>query len=335
MNDVIIWTNMKTTERLPYLDYARIFAAYLVILGHLLPTTDTNVRIYIYSFHMPFFFLVSGMLHKDSGCIAWHKYWKTLVVPLLFFNLLFFILRPLFCRIGLWGGDSDDLLAVYMFNAKQSFINVFEGKNLPDIPTWFLIALLWCKVLTDCISRHRWLAVIFLCSLAGVLLVVFHSRTYLRIGNALMVMPFFYGGYRFKKEIYEWCRKRGVLLLGIGMFLFNIPLAKLNGRVSTDNVWFGEMFAPFNVVIFYFNAFTTSIGLLIICMQFPAKRLVTISAKALITILCVQAFFCSTYWHVCAFTNYLLAVATSVLIFIACVLIHQLFERYLPFVVGK
>ena len=53
---------------------------------------------------MPFFFLVSGMLHKDMGCIAWKKYFKTLIVPFLFFNLLFFILWPALCEIGVWGG---------------------------------------------------------------------------------------------------------------------------------------------------------------------------------------------------------------------------------------
>ena len=76
-------------KRLPYLDYARVFVAYLVILGHLLLSSNTTLRPYIYSFHMPFFFLVSGMLHKDMGCIAWNKYFKTLLTPFLFFNLLF------------------------------------------------------------------------------------------------------------------------------------------------------------------------------------------------------------------------------------------------------
>lgn len=59
--------SITQNNRLPYLDYGRVFAAYLVIFGHLLLTDDTTIRPYIYSFHMPFFFLVSGMLHKDRG----------------------------------------------------------------------------------------------------------------------------------------------------------------------------------------------------------------------------------------------------------------------------
>lgn len=38
-----------TTSRLPYLDYDRVFVAYLVIFGHLLLKDDTTVRPYIYA----------------------------------------------------------------------------------------------------------------------------------------------------------------------------------------------------------------------------------------------------------------------------------------------
>ncbi len=67
------------------MDYARVFAALLVIYGHVLPY-DSNIRTFIYAFHMPFFFIVSGMLHKYRGCIDWKKYFRTLIVPAIFFQ---------------------------------------------------------------------------------------------------------------------------------------------------------------------------------------------------------------------------------------------------------
>lgn len=51
-------TNVLTSnpERITYLDYARVFVVYLVILGHLYPIESHSVvRVVIYSFHMPFF----------------------------------------------------------------------------------------------------------------------------------------------------------------------------------------------------------------------------------------------------------------------------------------
>ncbi len=340
MNNIV--TQLKS-ERLPFLDYARVFVMYLVIFGHLLLNDDTTIRPYIYSFHMPFFFLVSGMLHKDRGGIAWNKYWKTLVVPFLFFNLLFFILWPLCWKIGIWGPSSkfdgsDGIFVIYLNYFKQFFINLLYGKAPPDGPTWFLLALLWCKILTDYICKKKWKALIFLCVLAVIALLelfILKHRTLLRINNALMVLPFFYCGFRYKKEIQEWCNKRWALIFGIGLLLLNIPWTILNGKVSTDAVLFGQLDTPFCALVFYINAFSCSLGLLAICMQFPAKKYITVSAKALITILCMQNFFCYFYRQHCNQTNYLLITLTTVIIFIACVLIHQLIERHLPFAVGK
>ena len=291
---------------------------------------------------MPFFFLVSGMLHKDRGGIAWKKYRKTLIVPFLFFNLLFFILWPLCWKIGIWGPSgkfdgSNGLLHIYLVFFQKTFVNLLYGK-VPDGPTWFLLALLWCKILTDCISKKKWKTFLFFCVLIVIALlelVVLNHRTLLRINNALMVLPFFYGGFRYKKEIQEWCSKRWALWMGIGLLFLNIPWTILNGKVSTDAVLFGQLDTPFCALVFYINAFSCSLGLLAICMRLPANKYITTSAKALITILCMQSFFYYIFRQHCDQTYYLLIAVTAIIIFIACVFIHQLLERYLPFAVGK
>ena len=333
---------MKTneTERLPFLDYARVFVAYLVIIGHLLSADDTTIRPFIYSFHMPFFFLVSGMLHKDRGYINWQKYWKTLAVPFLLFNLLFFILWPIFWKIGIWGPSnkfdgSEGLLPVYLNYFKKVFLDFFHGKSYPDGPTWFLLALIWCKIFTDCICRQKWIALVLLCALIVLIYIPLYHRTCLRVGNAIMVLPFFWGGFRCKKILQQLCGKQWFLVCGIIFLILNIPLTTLNVRVSTDAVRFGHMITPLNALNFYFNAFACSLGLLVICMQFTVNKYVTISAKALITILCMQNFFCYMYRHLCDQANYSLIAITAIIILIACVLIHQLFERFLPIIVGK
>ena len=73
--------------RIIWIDIMRGLLMFWVIFGHI--TEDKAQIVYIYSFHMPFFFLVSGMLHKNRDGISWKKYWKTLIVPFLFFNLVF------------------------------------------------------------------------------------------------------------------------------------------------------------------------------------------------------------------------------------------------------
>ena len=82
----------KGTKRIPLLDYARLIAAFLVIYGHLFPFNPNNyVRVFIYQFHMALFFVVSGMLHKYNGTIQIRKYFRTIITPVIFFALLFFL----------------------------------------------------------------------------------------------------------------------------------------------------------------------------------------------------------------------------------------------------
>ena len=48
-------------ERIEYFDYCKGLLIILVVLGHVMPE-DAIVHIYLYSWHMPAFFLINGML---------------------------------------------------------------------------------------------------------------------------------------------------------------------------------------------------------------------------------------------------------------------------------
>lgn len=50
---------MVLKQRINWIDWAKVFAIYLVVLGHLLSKTGREGYIFnfIYSFHMPFSFL--------------------------------------------------------------------------------------------------------------------------------------------------------------------------------------------------------------------------------------------------------------------------------------
>ena len=48
-----------TKRRLNYLDYAKGIGILLVVLGHIY---NNSVKLWIYSFHMPLFFIISGYL---------------------------------------------------------------------------------------------------------------------------------------------------------------------------------------------------------------------------------------------------------------------------------
>ena len=80
-------------KRLTYLDMVKGFGILLVILGHTYPDSN-SIKIWIYSFHMPLFFIISGILlnhtnteDKDIKSIIISKF-KSLIIPYIFFELL-------------------------------------------------------------------------------------------------------------------------------------------------------------------------------------------------------------------------------------------------------
>lgn len=98
-------------KRLIYMDVAKIIGLFLVILGHLYTTEgvgeENAVRTFIYGFHMPFFFLVSGMLHKFKGLSLQQMVLsnsRKLLLPWLCFNMFAVFYYSLTALKPEWGG---------------------------------------------------------------------------------------------------------------------------------------------------------------------------------------------------------------------------------------
>ena len=74
--------------RLQYIDILKGMGIFFVVLGH----TTQNKELFnlIYAFHMPLFFIISGIfLHNKAGFIC--KYTKSLLIPYLSFGVLSFV----------------------------------------------------------------------------------------------------------------------------------------------------------------------------------------------------------------------------------------------------
>ena len=121
------------TKRLDWIDQARGLSIFLVVYGHNFPINEP----YIYSFHVPLFFLISGMFHPKSINLALiKKRAKMILLPYFFwsFSLYFFWLI-----IGRKFGNSsvldlspiDNLIGVFYAQGGQSYMDW-------GIPLWFL-----------------------------------------------------------------------------------------------------------------------------------------------------------------------------------------------------
>ena len=145
--------------RIDFVDAARLLGIFLVYYGHVvervmqLGNAEAALQYkFIYSFHMPFFFLIAGMIAKDwstgtgPGAFLWSRV-TSRVVPFLFFNLLLCILsllhKPDFPPFPL--ATPGDYLNAWI--ATLTWLSFF------NVPTWFLMALVSVEILHYAVFR--------------------------------------------------------------------------------------------------------------------------------------------------------------------------------------
>lgn len=222
---------MNKKERLFFLDSARGLGMLLVILGHILET-DGPIPVLIYSFHIPLFFLISGILlaymqaEERSIRQTVLQGLKRLLIPYLFFELLFLLFYGIRNRFD-FGGQ-----------------NIFGGLvlNPLNVPLWFLPTL-------------------FLAELTVILLVKADKkrRVLVTAGVLLYLIPFFLdsGGSPVLSAVLRYCTSVGFTVFGYvgsGFILGQTPslllpavllvpdvlLALLNGKTGIYKLTFGN-----------------------------------------------------------------------------------------------
>ena len=87
----------KVTKTIPYIAQAQLIGCILVIIGHSIPldweipNMIYTLDVFLYTFHMPLFFLMSGPLYKadryPSFILSLKKRIYSLLVPYVFFSI--------------------------------------------------------------------------------------------------------------------------------------------------------------------------------------------------------------------------------------------------------
>lgn len=58
-------TNGAQSKRILWIDYCKVIGICLVLIGHTYP--NNPITDWLYSFHMPLFFFISGLTLKKTG----------------------------------------------------------------------------------------------------------------------------------------------------------------------------------------------------------------------------------------------------------------------------
>lgn len=254
-----------------WLDQLRAIAIFIVILGHV--TLPSQANKFIYSFHMPLFFIISGMTfnpERYSSLFGRVKdKFKKLIVPHFLMNLM---TMPLwiytFKVLSLAKPDLQVLL--------KGILYINSGKyQSPSNATWFLAALfltdlLFCLVYKFSDGKTKYIVItVAIIGLAGFIESKNKSNYEgpWHIEAVLTAVVFFMLGYlfmRYYEHIMDKIKNiKAYAAAVICLLLSGVLCAMENGRVSMNGNSYDS------IIYFYVGAIGISFALILIAMKLP------------------------------------------------------------------
>jgi fucose 4-O-acetylase-like acetyltransferase len=260
-------------ERINWMDIAKGLGIVLVIIGHT-GSSSSSLTTYIFSFHMPLFFFISGYLFsvgKYDFKSYFYKKLKTLLIPYFVFAFLTYIFWAAVGRK--FGADSEldiqllkPLLGIFYSNGNDNWL-IF------NTPLWFLTCLFLVEIgfymITRYVHKQRYiLLVLIMISIAGYLDSLYLPfRFPWGFDVALSALAFYGYGHLIKQNM-QILRifKGGIVraLLSIAFLIVGYFVSEANGKVDMNLNQYGNY-------IFFYMAALSGIAAVILISQFINK----------------------------------------------------------------
>ena len=352
------------TKRLEHLDMVKGIGIFLVALGHM-EDIATGTRVWISSFHMPLFFIVSGILMavKDEPSNdfreAVRKRFRGIIIPYLWFSLSYFIIDignlNIVHNIDLrtFITDTIDSATFYgmsvlwflpaLFLACTGFL--FLKKRLPDKA----ISILLITVAIAAYVIKLQFAKLYAAYEDSIIITSLINIVYIFL-RAAVAQSFVGYGYYAKRLFDSYCEKGGkipkfvstrigALLTGVVLLAVNIVLAMKNGCADLRNIILN------NVPVYYIAAFAGCFGMIMICRALPSMKLITYFGRNSIIVMACHINYYILYagiklaWFVDSFNkrakHYVFVAVVMITVFALSAVVIEVINRFFPFVLGR
>lgn len=137
------------------IDIAKAIGIILVVLGH----TEFFMKDFVYQFHLPLFFFLSGFVFNLSKIKSPKEFFikkiKSLYIPFITFEIIFLIFHNLFVNIGFYNELSNFNLTYSFRDYIINFLKILTmgyGEQLAG-PLWFLIATLEINIIFAILAK--------------------------------------------------------------------------------------------------------------------------------------------------------------------------------------
>ncbi len=355
---------MNTVKRLDYLDMAKGIGIFFVALGHM-EDIATATRVWISSFHMPLFFIISGILmavkdepSKDLHVIA-KKRFSGIIVPYLWFSLSYFVI------------DIGNLNIVHNIDLHTFIVDTIDSATFYGMSVlWFLPALFLASV-GFCILKKKLddrivvpalfgiaiasyaiklqIAKIYLANEDSLLITSLINIVYIFL-RALVAQSFVGCGYYIRRSFDSGILSKGKIkdilssrtgsfLAGCILLVINIVLSMQNGCADLRNIILN------NVAIYYAAALTGCAGIILICKALPVIKPVTYFGRNSIIVMACHINYYILYagiklaWLVDSYNthakHYVFVAVTMITVFALSAVVIEVINGFFPFVLGK
>lgn len=258
-------------ERLTWIDAAKGMGIFLVFLGH--TTIPNNIFWYIFSFHMPLFFFLSGYLYRANKHASWVEFLKSKSKKLLVPYIIFFVILLVYwVLIGRTIGDTQNL-SVKISQIFYEFTYATAYLKTPFAPLWFLITLFWVEImfffLQKNITKKLWLFIsLLVISILGYLYSIkFSVRPPWGLDIAFVAVLLYGLGYfaRTLKIKLSNLSKFFLLLLVPVLIFIGWEIAFANNRVDMMSNHYG------NFCLFLGGAIVSISAIIVLAKVWPAR----------------------------------------------------------------
>lgn len=264
-----------TKERIVYIDTAKTICIFLMVVGHW--TSNDMLIKYIYSFHMPALFVISGFIYKPR---PWQKTLLSFGIPVAFYSVI-----NIFFLLLIGDVKYDELLSKEMFFRFFHYrYGLGEGLFCGD---WFLWALLGLRLFFGDIGIFEKLKnysvilsliVVVYMSLESYLISIDTIFRGLYIGRLIPSMPFFcYGLYLNSNKIDP---SKSSMLLFIFCLFISLVIPLINGSCSINSNNYGLSY-----ILFFIGAVLSTLVVFKISASFSMNKFVYIISRGTLLIL--------------------------------------------------
>lgn len=236
-------------KRLAHVDTMKAIGIVLVVAGHS-PGLSAMAKSFIYAFHMPLFFFISGLLLPErklsaSGREHLASLWRGLGVPYLFFFALSYLYwlpahgltarASRYEELAWW----EPLIGVAIGNGDALFVNV---------TLWFFTCLFTASLIFFWARKRFSPAFLFVAfNLAAFAFTLAHDRSWMRLpwglDNAIIALAFYSTGHVFRAwqtRIVEKTPTPTALTLALTAAAGLAWLAAFNGETDLNKLDFGR-----------------------------------------------------------------------------------------------